>query len=330
MNGWLSIPSFLFEQGVRIRGRLYDQGWLSSVKVDRPVISVGNLTVGGTGKTPFSMWLIGKLKSRGLQPAFVSRGYGSGTQAARAVTHVDARKFGDEPSLVRESFPDLPVYIGADRSSVIAMLLSQSKPDIIVADDAFQHRRLKRDLDIVILDALEPSWHYDFLPKGRAREDFASLSRAQFVVISKHNLASPEQIQFLEKNLAGFSGRRLNMLYYLDGFRKKGQNAGHLDGKLFLVTGVGRPESVSALVKPLKHKTYPDHYSYNESDVTAILEAFKESGAQHLVTTGKDAVKLRKFSRLRELLWEINLRVEVQGDIDELDRETDRLARPRN
>jgi len=327
----LALSAFLFEQIVWARGQLFDRGIFSTLKMSRPVISVGNLTVGGTGKTPFSIWLLQRIQSQGLNPGFVSRGYKSVSKEPRSVTRVEAKEFGDEPSLVRETLPTIPVYVGANRSRTIQKMLAESSADLVVADDAFQHRRLERDLDIVLIDAMEPSWHYRFLPAGRAREGFQALSRAQVVVISKANLADPLQLQFLDEQLRHFAGLQLKMNYKLGGFRNLHHRRQTLTGAIFLVSGVGRPKSVEVLLpsKPVEHNTFADHYEYTKKDVKEILKDFRASGAENLVTTTKDAVKLNQFSELKGMLWEMELAVDIEGDVNELDRKIDRLVRLR-
>lgn len=331
MSLLLRFPSFLFQQIVWLRGWLYDRGLLVSQRVARPVISVGNLTVGGTGKTPFSLWLLNRIQAQQLKPAFVSRGYKSGRSHPRSVTHVAADQFGDEPSLVRDEFPNIPVYVGADRTEAIAKMLKENTADIIVADDAFQHRRLKRDLDIVLLDALEPDWHYRFLPAGRARESFQSLERAKVVVISKANLADTKRLGFLEEKLKEFRGLKLRMNYKCGGFRNQHHRRQSLAGGIFLVSGVGRPESVEALLpsKPVKHNTFPDHHAYSATDVQRLVQEFRASGAENFVTTAKDAVKLNRFSELKGVVWEMDLTVELEGDVEELDRQIRGLVQSR-
>ena len=330
MNAWLTVAAFLFGQGVKWRNQLYRTGWLNSTGVNRPVVSIGNLTVGGTGKTPFSIWLLGRMIERGIQPAFVSRGYRSLGHGARAVTTTNPAEFGDEPVLVHEAFPQIPVYVGADRVAAIDLLLKETNPQIVVADDAFQHRRLKRDLDLVVLDAMEPEWHYDFLPKGRAREDFSALSRAQFLVISKFNLADEHQLAFIKKRAGEFSGPVLEMRYRCGSVIRGNETRPRLDGSIFLISGVGRPESVRKLLpnEKVQHKIFPDHHGYTEKDVRLILDEFGRSKCDHIVVTAKDAVKLRRFDALKDIIWHMNLSVDVQGDVNELDRQIDRLVRP--
>lgn len=332
MSWLLTLPSVLFQQVAWIRGKLYDRGILSSKGVSCAVVSVGNLTVGGTGKTPFSLWLLHRIQSLNLKPAFVSRGYKSAASEPRAVTHVSAREFGDEPSLVRETLPNIPVYVGANRTQTVEKILSENSPDIIVADDAFQHRRLRRDLDIVLLDALEPDWHYRPMPAGRAREGFHALSRAQVVVLSKANLADQKKLVRLEERLKDFKGLRLKMNYKCGGFRNQHHRRQSLAGGIFLVSAVGRPESVEALLpsKPMKHNTFRDHHAYTATDVQRLLKEFRESGAENFVTTGKDAVKLNQFSELKGVVWEMELTVEITGDVEALDQRLLELVRSRN
>jgi tetraacyldisaccharide 4'-kinase len=327
----LTIPSYLFQQGVRLRGGLYDRGWLPVVNVDCPVISVGNLTVGGTGKTPFSIWLIERLKDKGFAPGFVSRGYGSSGKGVREVKDVRPDLFGDEPSQIRRKLPDLPIFIGPRRPEAIQDLLKKFPVDIVVADDAFQHRRLGRCLDIVLLDAMEPTQHYEFLPKGRAREGFEALERAQIAVITKANLANADQLHFLKEQIAKYDVTQLIVNYKCAGFKKQEERLTELDGSVFLVTGVARPASVRALVKApvLQHKIFSDHHVYTPVEAKVLAEEFRKSGADYFVTTDKDGVKLQRSTDLRPILWQMELAIEVEGDINELDQQISRLVRPR-
>lgn len=331
MNEWMTLPSLLFEQGVRLRGALYDKGWLPTVSVDCPVISVGNLTVGGTGKTPFSIWLIENLMAQGLRPGFVSRGYGSSGKGVREVSDVRPDLFGDEPAHIRRKFPNLPIFVGPRRPEAIKDLLNKFSVDIVIADDAFQHRRLARDLDIVLFDAMESPAHYRFLPKGRAREGFTALSRAQFAVITKANLARPEDLGFLKRQIAACDVRQLCVNYICKGFRRGDERTMKLDGSVFLVSGVARPDSVQALISQpiVQHKIFSDHHSYTPREAKQLAEEFRSSGADHFVTTEKDGVKLQRAVELKKILWQMELGIEVEGQRDELDQQIRRLVRPR-
>ncbi len=291
-----------------VRNICYDLGFLKSFRVGSRVISVGNITAGGTGKTPVTAFLAQAFGSS----AIVSRGYG-GTYA-EPFTQVKSELknaseiFGDEPTWFAEKLPDTPVWVGSDKVTVSkALVAAYPKVDLIFADDAFQHRRLKRDLDIVVIDASVSPLDYLPLPLGRGREDFyLGIRRADILVLNKVNLAKPKRVVRIRKILAYLKADRtalieasviIELFTFLNS--KKTLLAPELKGKsLFLVSGIARPEQFLKLVSELTgayvkgHMELKDHSLYGKEVISKIEILAAEADAQYIVVTEKDAVKL--------------------------------------
>ena len=309
----LAPVAILYRLAMRARNFAFDGGWKTVIDPGVPVISVGNLTAGGTGKTPVTALLTENLTARGRKVGIVSRGYG-GTEngPARVPTDGDAetaRRYGDEPTWLASRFEKVPVVIGADRVAAVRSLVAQSGVDLVIADDAFQHRRLARRFDIVVLDALEPEWHYRALPVGRMREGFEALNRASAVLITKANLASRERVESLKSNIEDVLRARevrppvVELESRLKGLSKLGATA-LIDSdvlrarKVALASGIGRPESFSRLVSEeagatiVHHEIFPDHHRFTSDDFALILARASAAGAEALVVTEKDSVKM--------------------------------------
>lgn len=349
----------LFEAVVTVRGDLFDSKKLEIVDSGVPVISVGNITAGGTGKTPITSFLTADLRSRGVACAIISRGYGA-MQSGPALVPSDglpetARQFGDEPSWLASVHPRVPVIIGGRRPESIAYLLSSrltvgaiassvhdfriSSKRVVIADDAFQHRRLKRNLDVVILDATEPRWHYQALPLGRLREGFGSLKRANFIFISKTNLADADQLKWLLKQIKSLESRApvIGFEVGLNGFVPLEENLSTVTvgavpyQRVVLVSGIARPETFDQLVndsiaqvKILKHFIFRDHSSYRVEELKRIEIEARELGAEAIIITEKDATKLGAW-RPEIPCYVSRLVARPQSDLGEFHAAVDRL-----
>lgn len=318
----LSPLAGLYAFVIRLRNFAYDRKILPSFSGHSPragrripVISIGNLTAGGTGKTPLTALLVETWLKQGRRVGVMSRGYGGTRKGVVKVINDSnrerARIYGDEPTWLAARFPEVPVYVGVDRVQVAKELLENESVDMLVADDAFQHRRLQRDLDFVLIDATEPRWHYSSLPAGRMREGFASLKRANVVFLNKVNLAEPEYVEWLrqviQKNVRT-STPIIEMESVIGGYsllNSPGQ--GHVPGsglkgkRLLLVSGIGRPATFSQLVSLasqadiVEHLIYRDHHPYSEEDLRLIEAKGNDLGIDALVITEKDAVKLMNW-----------------------------------
>jgi tetraacyldisaccharide 4'-kinase len=277
--GALLTPAELgYRAVIRARNVAYGSGVAGSNSPPVPAISVGNITVGGTGKTPMVRWLVNQLRRRGWTPGILHGGYGD-----------------DEPALHRLWFPDLPVVAEKDRLRGAGRAMEQGA-DVLVLDDAFQHRRLRRDLDIVLVAAETWSRHPRLLPRGPYRETPRSLRRADVVIVTRRT-ASAEQAARVEVEVARISGRRTARVVLRpsgwmrpDGSPREGRPSGPALG----VAGIGRPNDFFDQAEEWGADladaiAFPDHYAYTLAEARE-LERLAVGGP--VVMTAKDAVKL--------------------------------------
>jgi tetraacyldisaccharide 4'-kinase len=322
--------SIIYSWVMRLRNYFYDSGFFKTYYFDVPIVSLGNVTVGGTGKTPILCELVSWAQDKGYRPAIVSRGYKSKVKDwARVPVDGLASEFGDEPTMMASRFKDVPVYIGANRVSVVQNLLKNEKVNIIFADDAFQHRRLGRNIDIVILDATDPLVNYRVLPLGRAREDLSGLSRADVVILSRVNLVSPNEKQkmldFIEQHRKNPSPVVIECEYYIT------EICSLMDGKtekmlrqdgVALLSGIGNPKSFEQLAKmncEVKyHFQFDDHHEYTTEDIEKVISAAKKMGVKKILLTEKDAVKIRVLKVDQSLFWATKLMPKLSLKIKEL------------
>lgn len=268
---------------VALRGEFYDRGIATVIKPNIPVVSVGNLTVGGTGKTPVSAWIASRLLQAGRAPAIVLRGYG-----------------GDEPLVHSRLNPGVPVVVAPDRSQGISEAASIGA-DVAVLDDGFQHRRSARDLDIVLISADDWSGQVRMLPAGPFREPLSALRRASVVIVTRKAATDAQVEDVLEAVRSASSVPTAVVRFELqdlvvEGTSEQRMPAGALANKRVLaVAAIGNPAAffsqlahLGAQVEPL---AFSDHHSFTANDIAIISE--RSSRFDYLVCTLKDAVKLR-------------------------------------
>jgi tetraacyldisaccharide 4'-kinase len=303
---------------LRLRAFAYRLGLLRSYRLPCPVISVGNITLGGTGKTPMVAQLAADLISRGRRVAVLSRGYG-GTANGEIVVVSDGNsvlvppeRSGDEPYLLAQKVPGLVVVIGADRYRAAQLALREFSPDIFILDDGFQHLRLKRDLDILLVDATRPFGNGYTLPAGFLREPVAAAKRAGLVVYTRCGVDEP---QLFPEKPSCWTSHRITSVMPLGGGKQSG--FAPLQGaRVSAFSGIASPASFFDLLEgegvPLTATvSFPDHASYGEDEIAAICRLKQASRSTLLVTTEKDAVKLAPFAdrigpcyvALLELSW---------------------------
>lgn len=295
---------------MRARNAAYGTGVAGQDAPPIPAISVGNITVGGTGKTPMVRWIVRHLVRRGHTPGILHGGYAE-----------------DEPMLHRLWFPDLPVVAEKDRLRG-AGLAMQEGADVLVLDDAFQHRRFGRDLDIVLVAAETWDRNPRLLPRGPFREPPRALRRADIVVVTRRT-ASASRAAEVEVDLARISGRRtVRVLLHPDGWvradgtRREGSPSGHA----VAVAGVASPDAFfdqaeEAGADLVDAVAYPDHYAYTPEDAAGILEAAE---GRPIVTTAKDAVKLAPLMPGADL-WILHQVVSFESGRDWLVRALDEV-----
>ena len=271
----------------------------NSRKLPRPVISVGNLTVGGTGKTPLTLWLAEQAVLGGKTPCILTRGYGSNSKAPRKVDPAcsDYREYGDEPLLMARRLNRGVVYVGRDRFESGQLALRQEKEiDLFLLDDGFQHRSLARDYDIALVDAERGFGNGRLLPWGPLREPVEALERADIVgrVWRTNRFESSQQILSKPADLnlgIGPTGWR-----YLGKPEVYPVNQLPTDRKARLLSGIGAPKGFEATVEACGltcggHAIFPDHHPYTAGEVQSEVEKAAQAG-DFLLTTAKDGVRL--------------------------------------
>jgi tetraacyldisaccharide 4'-kinase len=308
MRKALSGLSALYRVGVKSRNALYSKGWINRVTLPVPVISVGNITVGGTGKTPLVEYLARHLAESGKRALVLSRGYR---------THRDnAMGRNDEAAVLDQNLPGVPHVQARNRVLAGLRAIKKHNTDCIVLDDGFQYRRLKRDLDIVVIDATNPFGYGELLPRGLLREPVESLERANAIVISKTDSLKEAELKELETTLAKYvaADRIFRAVHRTSEVYVPGANSQRRaveipalrNKRVFAFCGIGSPESFKRTVGALGcaiagFRSYPDHYHYNNDAIAELRKQAADSGADVLITTQKDAVKLADADLGREL-----------------------------
>jgi tetraacyldisaccharide 4'-kinase len=272
------------------------------------VISVGNVSAGGTGKTPFVELLIRYLLDRKRRVAVLTRGYGRHGDSAivlkgSASGTLTFRDTGDEPLQIARRFPDVPVMIDARRVRSARRAVAEEGADVLVMDDGFQHRSLHRDLDIVLIDDSVPAWTRRMLPSGMLREQLSGLKRADVVVHTRGNNSEP---RIPDAAGVGVDARMQIMAGRVYSLRN-GESV-LLDGRrVCTFCGIGNPGSFRDTVVTLGGQitdalVFPDHHPYDTNDIDGIVRTYRNSSADWIVTTEKDAIRLEGTSLSRKLL----------------------------
>lgn len=290
---------------VGVRNALYDRGGLPSRWLQGSVISVGNLSAGGSGKTPFVMMLGETLKARGIKFDVLSRGYGRRSRGVRLVDPAGLpREFGDEPLLIARKL-QVPVIVGEDRYEAGRFAETKFGPQLHLLDDGFQHRALARDFDIVLVTPQDAADR--LLPAGRLREPIRSLRRSDAIVLASG--ATAESFA-LEGKLAW----RV----------RRGIAAQNVPPRPVVFCGIARPQNFvlqlrTAQIEPAAEAFYRDHHAYCEKDIRELLELKQRSEAGGFVTTEKDAVNLGPYLSALEPLSVIPVRMELADAANALD-----------
>ena len=297
-----------FRGVVGLRRIAYDRRWLGVTDAAAPVISVGNLTVGGAGKTPVTLAIATRLAARGRRVAVLSRGYGATRTDPRLVADgervlLSADEGGDEPVLLARRLPGVLVLCGPRRAELAALATSRHGATALLLDDGFQHRALARDLDVVVLDAANPFGNRHLLPAGPNREPRAALGRAGLVWLSRVDQAEPERLERLRVLAFRHTGRgpvesRHAPLDLLDATLTRSRGLAAARGKrVLLLSGLARPDAFRRTVEGLgaevvAERRHPDHHRFTATDLEAARRAADASRADLILTTEKDAVRL--------------------------------------
>lgn len=294
----------LYRVAVTARARVYARGWLRSVRLDVPVVSVGNLTFGGTGKTPTVIALARELVRRGRRPAVLTRGFGRASEEPLLLlgpSHAEpVERTGDEPAELARRLPGVPIVVDADRvrggRSAIGL-----GADVLVLDDGFQHLRIARDLDLVLIDAGDPWGGGRLPPRGRLREPLEALARASVLLVTKVPEAHREVVEMISAtaSAAGCTAPVVAARLVVervrtdDGWQPPQALAGR---RVLAFAGLGRPGGFAELLETsgaevVASRWFEDHHRYEGDELASLIAEAAALGATP-VTTGKDAVKL--------------------------------------
>ena len=318
----LSPLSWIYGIAVELRNYFFDNGILKQIEYPIPLICVGNLTVGGTGKTPHIEYII-QLLSDKYKVAVVSRGYKRKSKSIQVVhTNSDVKRVGDEPLQIKKKYPEAIVIVDKDRRNAIEYLLSlddDEKPDVVLLDDGYQHRYLKPSLSVLLVDSNRPIYEDKLLPAGRLREPLKRKDRAGIVIVTKcSDGMQPINFRIITKGLnlfpyqslyfTRFTYHRLTPVfpdhnvdtYSLSDIRNK---------HVLLVTGIASTKSLedklSKKINNLHTLFFPDHHFFDKDDIKTIEKRFAElSDDKIVVTTEKDAVRLKAMRCLSDNLKE--------------------------
>ena len=299
-SAWLFWPLTLLFSGLsRHRRDQYLKGAKPAYRPELPVIVVGNVSVGGTGKTPVCIWLIKALQQQGLRPGLVSRGYGGkAPYYPHMVSETDpASVTGDEPLMIHLR-TGAPVVVDPDRSSAVRQLVDSGEVDVIISDDGLQHYRLSRTIELVVIDGERGFGSAKLLPMGPLRESVDRLATVDAILVNGEPVHSSLKTSVCQKNNVfpftllpeGWVALNSESEACLQNLQQEDQSVVHA------VAGIGNPrrffDTLTQMGISHQAHVFPDHYDYTELD----LEPFE---ADIVLTTEKDAVKLRRFGRLR-------------------------------
>ncbi|MCA9733655.1 MAG: tetraacyldisaccharide 4'-kinase [Deferribacteres bacterium] len=305
--------SLVFHTASFFRNKFYDWGIFKSYRLNTKIISVGNISVGGTGKTPVIMALAEYLQSNGKTVAVLSRGYARRSRGIVVVSEGNGpvcgvEQAGDEPFLIASLFPQIPVVVAEDRVAGGRKISSRFNSEVILLDDGFQHRKLQRDLEIVLLDSRRFLQNRSLLPAGPYREGAKALKRASAIFLVGQEAHNSRVMKKLRNNVnchidtVDISSKRVwlpgSALYEsIELLRGK---------KIFVISGIGQPEKLHTYLQKIgctiiAFRHFKDHHVYKEYEITKAVAEFHAIGAQILVTTWKDWVKIQSFEALTKI-----------------------------
>jgi len=329
----LSAGASAYRAGLGIRNGLYRSGIRKATRLDVPVISIGNLTVGGTGKTPLVAYIASCLKQEGKKAVIISRGYkgrsrGTLTVSDEKTVLAGPGRAGDEPVLLARKLPGTPVLVNKDRAAAARTACDRFNPDIIILDDAYQHLAVARAADILVIDAANPFGNGHLLPRGTLREPRSAISRADLIIITKANQAG--DLTGLQAVIKRYSGSTPVLLAdYMPGpvTDLKGQAETEVSAlakrQAFLVSGIAQPGSFKKTAEELRipicgEIAFSDHHPFTPFDLEDITRSVVEKKADYILTTEKDAVRFPVPEGYRFPLYSLGLDIRLKNGPEEL------------
>ncbi len=327
LRGLLGIAEVPYTFVVWIRNQRYAGRRTAVHHANVPVISVGNLTLGGTGKTPLVKWIAGRLQDLGLRVALVSRGYG----AARGELNDEARELA-------QALPNVPHVQNRDRSAATHLAIEKYDPDIVLLDDGFQHRRLARDLDIVLLDALEPFGFDRVFPRGTLREPVAGLRRADFVCLSRADAISAMEREAIRKRVAKIApqtawcelAHAASQLINTDGATQPLEQLAKKRVAAF--SAIGNPAGFRHTLSTtgcevVAWREFPDHHVFTPAELKELGNTAVAAKAELILCTQKDLVKVPQEKLGNIPLWAVAIEMQFLTGQQALEQRIETIAR---
>jgi len=327
----LSALSVGYRAALKVREAAYRLHVLATGRLACPVVSVGNVTLGGSGKTPVAELAARTLVELGGRPAVVSRGYGRHTRgvhvvADREAIRLAAREAGDEPRLLAERLPGVPVVVGENRLTAGRVAVEHCGATVVVLDDGFQHRTLVKDLEIVVVNGRAPWGNARLFPRGMLREPLSALGRADLVVVTNPPGAAEVEVVTHEVRRHNPQAPVLTAAYDvveaydLDSGRRLTAEA-LVGRRLLAFAGLGTPQGfadtlAAAGVRAPGLIEFPDHHWYVPDDVVSLARQAVAVGAEGLITTEKDAVRLRGLPAPQVALWVLAVKPRITSGVD--------------
>ena len=328
----LSIPYGLV---VRSRSLLYEYGWFTQHRLPCPVVSVGNLTVGGTGKTPVVIWLANRLQAEGKYIGILSRGYRRATTADCVLVSdgekvlASPQEVGDEPYLMAQQCPGVVIAVGTNRYQLGLWVLQHKHIDCFILDDGYQHLPLYRDCNLLLVDALDQQGIRALLPAGRLREPLSAANRASAILITRADQAAdpPKVLRTLEEAMGNTIASipihfSVNRVIHLQ--TRKTQPREWVAGKQVIIfSGIGNARSFRRMVATLgvtivQEFEFSDHFEYCDSHLDDIRVAVQQSKAEIVLTTEKDGVKITPFLNETDDIWALKLETTIPEGEEQL------------
>jgi tetraacyldisaccharide 4'-kinase len=341
----LGIPAKLYELAVRLRVAAYETEYRKPKRLDAVVIAVGNITVGGTGKTPMVERIARYIKSEDYSVAILTRGYGRESSGLRALNVPGAtsnsgaggrgggkaardsyREFGDEPLMLARALPDVPVVINKDRYEGGLWAVNEVGAEVLVLDDAYQHLAVARDLNILLIDATDPFGGFEMVPFGRLREPLYGIKRADAVIVTRADRPFDQgQTNAIIKHFCGSKVPVMHAYSFIARLRhiETGETyeTNQFTGwNAALVCGIGNPQAFADDVLQIginivSENFFPDHHAFTQEDLDRVTRAAQDAGADLIITTEKDAVRLEGLKQGAVPAYTAQLEIESDDDV---------------
>lgn len=331
------LPAKLYELAVRLRVAAYETEYRKPKRLDATVIGVGNITLGGTGKTPMVAYIARYVKSEDHSVAILTRGYGRTSSGMRALNtesdsihnaqaHNSYSEFGDEPLMLARDLPDIPIVINKDRYEGGRWAIDALGAEVLVLDDAYQHLALSRDLNILLIDATDPFGGFEMVPFGRLREPLYAIKRADLVIVTRADKPfDQDQTNAIIKHFCGnkvpvmhayASITRLRHIETAEMYETNqftGWNAA-------VMCGIGNPQAfaddiLQVGINIVSENFFPDHHAFMQQDLDRVTHAAQDAGADMIITTEKDAVRLEGLKHGAVPVYAAQLEIQSEDDV---------------